>query len=44
MNVNAEIKPFTCPPGVAGVCGYPSIDSCECFAGRCKGINTGKGE
>jgi hypothetical protein len=37
-NVNAVFAAPACPPGQAGVCGFPAIDHCECRSGRCAGF------
>jgi len=40
-NVNATFSPPVCTGGQAGVCGFPSIDSCECRQNRCVSLQAG---
>ncbi|MET0285188.1 MAG: hypothetical protein ABW352_11990 [Polyangiales bacterium] len=40
-NANAIFTPPSCSDGVAGVCGFPNIDSCRCELGQCVGLQAG---
>ena len=33
-----KVKAACASSGMAGVCGFPSIQSCECLEGRCTGV------
>lgn len=40
-NANATFAPPVCTGGQAGVCGFPSIDSCECRQNTCVSLQAG---
>lgn len=40
-NANATFAPPVCTGGQAGVCGFPSIDSCECRQNTCVSLQGG---
>lgn len=40
-NVSATFAPPVCTEGQAGVCGFPSIDSCECRQNVCVSLQAG---
>jgi hypothetical protein len=40
-NVNATFAPPACTGGQTGVCGFPTIDSCECRQNSCVSLQAG---